>query len=258
MTKYLLKRLIRGLISVAIVVIIVMALVYTFIDRDFIFNGDTQIQKQQHNDKEVYKYTQWERYGYLENLTYAEFLTSLEEKGEISSDNRAEAVKIGRTASSDSEITKVYVQKFYEYCDQHGYKVVRLDAKLAGNRVPNGGEQRLFAYKEYTTLQRAWNFFKNLIQVDSIHYVEDDDQLVGERGLSFTWYDPAYGGTKFSPAIIGNGTKYKYLVYFDNKFPFIHQNIVKINFSHRKRPLFILFLHYNFANYFCKAAIFFR
>ena len=49
MTKYLLKRLIRGLISVAIVVIIVMALVYTFIDRDFIFNGDTQIQKQQHN-----------------------------------------------------------------------------------------------------------------------------------------------------------------------------------------------------------------
>lgn len=111
MTKYLLKRLIRGLISVAIVVIIVMALVYTFIDRDFIFNGDTQIQKQQHNDKEVYKYTQWERYGYLENLTYAEFLTSLEEKGEISSENRAEAVKIGRTASSDSEITKVYVQK---------------------------------------------------------------------------------------------------------------------------------------------------
>lgn len=59
--------------------------------------------------------------------------------------------------------------------------------------------------------------------------MEDDDQLVGERGLSFTWYDPAYGGTKFSPAIIGNGTKYKYLVYFDNKFPFIHQNIVKIN-----------------------------
>lgn len=229
MTKYLLKRLIRGLISVAIVVIIVMALVYTFIDRDSIFNGDTQIQKQQHNDKEVYKYTQWERYGYLENLTYAEFLTSLEKQGEISSENRAEAVKIGRTASSDSAITKVYVQKFYEYCDQHGYKVVRLDAKLAGNRVPKGGEQRLFAYKEFSTLQRAWNFFKNLIQVDSIHYVEDDDQLVGERGLSFTWYDPAYGGKKFSPAIIGNGTKYKYLVYFDNKFPFIHQNIVKIN-----------------------------
>ena len=34
---------------------------------------------------------------------------------------------------------------------------------------------------------------------------------------------------KFSPAIIGNGTKYKYLVYFDNKFPFVHQNLITIN-----------------------------
>jgi oligopeptide transport system permease protein len=31
------------------------------------------------------------------------------------------------------------------------------------------------------------------------------------------------------PAIIGSGTYHRYLVYFDNKFPFIHQNIVSIN-----------------------------
>lgn len=32
----------------------------------------------------------------------------------------------------------------------------------------------------------------------------------------------------FSPAILGNGTTYKYLLYFDEKFPFVHQNLIKI------------------------------
>uniref|UniRef100_UPI0025DA7D6D ABC transporter permease n=1 Tax=Butyrivibrio sp. TaxID=28121 RepID=UPI0025DA7D6D len=57
----------------------------------------------------------------------------------------------------------------------------------------------------------------------------DDSIDIGERGISFTLHDPAYGGDKFSPAIIGNGTKYKYLLYFDNNFPYIHQNLIKIS-----------------------------
>ena len=52
---------------------------------------------------------------------------------------------------------------------------------------------------------------------------------MGERGLTFTWRDPAYGGEKFSPAIMGNGTMHKYLLYCDSKFPFIHQNLITIN-----------------------------
>ncbi len=55
-----------------------------------------------------------------------------------------------------------------------------------------------------------------------------EDQDIGERGLTFTLYDPVYGGEKFSPAIIGNGTRHKYLVYCDSTFPFIHQNMLTI------------------------------
>ena len=62
--------------------------------------------------------------------------------------------------------------------------------------------------------------------MDSVHYVEDE---IEDRGISFTLYDPAYGGEKFSPAIMGTGTQYKYLFYMDNNFPFIHQNLVRIN-----------------------------
>ena len=31
------------------------------------------------------------------------------------------------------------------------------------------------------------------------------------------------------PALVGNGTIHRYLIYFDNQFPFVHQNIVHIN-----------------------------
>ncbi len=229
MTKYLLKRLIRGLISVVIVVIIVMALVYSLIDRDFIFKGDMQITKQLANDKVVYKYNQWEKYGYLENLTYANYLNMLVNSGELSEAERKQAVLFGEKPEEDTPLVKKYVEKFNEYCAQNGYNVVRLDAVYTGTKVAKGGSQRLFAYKELSTFRRMLNYFKNLIEIDSIHYVEDDDQLVGKRGLTFTLFDPAYGGKKFSPAIMGNGTEHKYLLYFDNKFPFIHQNIVKIN-----------------------------
>ena len=64
--------------------------------------------------------------------------------------------------------------------------------------------------------------------MDNIHNV-DEDADIGERGLTFTWYDPAYGGEKFSPAIMGNGTTHRYLLYFTDSFPYIGQNLVNIN-----------------------------
>ena len=229
MAKYLLKRLIRGLISVFIVVVVVMALVYSLIDKDYVFKGDQQLIKYQNNEKVVYKYSQWEKYGYLDMYSYADYLADLFEAGEITAEEKSAAAKIGKTPSQDSSTTAKYVEKYRSYCRANGFEVIRLDAVTLAGSIAKGGAQKLFAYKEYNTFQRVLMYFKNLIQVDSIHFVEDDDQLVGERGITFTWYDPAYGGKKFSPAIMGNGTEHKYLLYFDNKFPFIHQNIVKIN-----------------------------
>jgi oligopeptide transport system permease protein len=71
-----------------------------------------------------------------------------------------------------------------------------------------------------------WEYFTGIFQIDNINKIEND---VGDRGISFTLYDPVYGGDKFSPAITANGTKHKYLLYCDNRFPFIHQNILSIN-----------------------------
>jgi oligopeptide transport system permease protein len=104
--------------------------------------------------------------------------------------------------------------------------VTRLDAKLSKKKVAPGGAQQLYAYKDKPLLGRLWNYLTGLISVDNIHYVQED---VGERKLTFTLHDPLYGGEKFAPAIIGNGTLHKYLLYTDGNFPFIHQNLVNLN-----------------------------
>ena len=55
MTKYLLNRILRGLISIVIVVGIVMLMIYSFLDRNLIFQNDPTFTKQKNNAKEIYK-----------------------------------------------------------------------------------------------------------------------------------------------------------------------------------------------------------
>ena len=55
MTKYLLNRVLRSLISIVIVVAIVMTLVYTCLDRNMVFRDDANYNKLKSNAKEVYQ-----------------------------------------------------------------------------------------------------------------------------------------------------------------------------------------------------------
>ena len=180
-----------------------------------------------HNAKEVYKYEQWEKYGYLDYVPYADYLMGLLKSGEINQETYNEAVLFGNTESDANPIAAEYIAKYRNHYESQGYTVVRLDAKIKiGTSKPHpGGESKLFAYKDVPLLTRLWNYFSRLFFVDNIHYVQED---IGERGLTFTLFDPAYGGDKFAPAIIGNGTQHKYLLYTSNTFPFIHQNLVTL------------------------------
>ena len=229
MTKYLLKRLVRGLLSIIVVVAIVMILIYSCLDRNSIFATDPDFTHQLNNKKEEYKYVRWEEYGYVDYVPYTEFLTELTKNGEIDQQTRDAASKFARKADKDDEIVSQYVAKFTEKFESEGYTVIRRDAIMnpaKPNKVQTGGQQLLFAYKDKPLLSRLWNYFTGLFSVDNIHYAEKID---GERGLTFTMHDPVYGGDVFSPAIIGNGTRHRYLLYFDDQFPWIHQNLLQIN-----------------------------
>lgn len=227
MTKYLVNRILRGICSIIIVIGIVMMMIYGIMDRNLIFAKDSQYTKTNNNQKITYKYQTWENYGYLDYVTFSEYLQMLLAEGEIDEETMSKAVTLSRKAENDSDITKEYVQKFNEYYKSQGYTVKRLDAVMASPRkVASGGNQTLFAYRDVPLFTRLGAYLRNLVQVDSIHNVEN---IVGERGITFTLHDPAYGGEKFSPAIMGNGTTNRYLLYFDDQFPYLHQNIIKIS-----------------------------
>ncbi len=228
MTKYLINRILRSLCSVVIVVGIVMVMIYSALDRNLIFAQDPQFSHVKSNAKAVYMMQQWEKYGYLDYVPYADWLKGLLREGEIDQDTYNAVVKFGNKPEQDKEEVAEFVAKFTEYYKSQGYEVERKDADMKGKtkKYQDGGEPRLYAYKDIPVMKRLLNYFTGLISVDNIHYVEEE---IENRGLTFTMYDPAYGGEKFSPAIMGNGTQYKYLFYMDDNFPYIHQNLVKIN-----------------------------
>ena len=225
MGKYLLKRILHGIVSIIIVVAIVMVLIYSMLDRELVFSADTAYTRQASNSKTAYMYTKWEQYGYLDYVTYSEWLNGLARDGEIDEETRAAVVSFGRRPEDDSKEVAEYVARFTEYYESQGYTVTRMNAKVNGRKLVTGGGQLLFAAKDLPLTTRLWNYFTGLVDIDNIHKAEE---VEGERGLTFTLNDPVYGGEKFSPAIIGNGTEHKYLLYFDNQFPFLHQNFATI------------------------------
>ncbi|WP_322199106.1 ABC transporter permease [Acutalibacter intestini] len=227
MTKYILKRLIHGLLSIVVVVGIVMVLVYTALNRQLIFAADQNYTKLQNNAQTVYTYRKWQEYGYLDYVTYADYLTDQVHQGKMTPEEREEAIGFGRKPEDDSEVVAKYVKQFTEEYEKKGFTVQRLNAKVSRRKVASGGGQQLFAHRDRPLIYRLISYFASILTVDNIHYV-DEDIDIGPRGLTFTWHDPVYGSEKFSPAIIGNGTQHKYLLYFDNHFPFVHQNLLTI------------------------------
>ena len=228
MTKYLLNRILRSLVSVIIVVGVIMLMVYTFLDKNSIFAEDPVFNKQRLNDRTTYMMQQWELFGYVDYISFNDYLKDEVRAGNIDQDTYDAVVKLGKTEAQDSEETAMYVAAFTEKMEEEGYKVERLEGltKPKSKKYKDGGNPRLYAYKDIPVTTRLVKYFTNLFRVDNINFASGD---VGERGLTFTWRDPAYGGEKFSPAIMGNGTMYKYLFYCTDEFPYIHQNLLTIN-----------------------------
>ncbi len=77
MIKYVFRRLLHGLFSVVIVVAIVMIMIYSLMNRDLIFAADPLFTKTANNQRITYKYQKWEEFGYLDYVTYADYLLEL-------------------------------------------------------------------------------------------------------------------------------------------------------------------------------------
>ena len=211
MGKYALKRLGIGLVAVLLSTVAVMVMVYGLLDKNLIFADDPVFSRQRHNALEVYKMQQWENFSYVDYISFGEY---------------APGAVLGDTPAQDGAARET-VENFTREYEAKGYTVTRLDAVYrAGTRkYQEGGEPRLFAWREIPVMNRLWSFLTGLIQIDHLGRAEGIPDA--ERKLTFTLRDPVYGG-KFAPAVMGNGTYHRYLLYFDGEFPYIHQNFIRL------------------------------
>ena len=202
-----------------------MILIYSCLNKDLIFAKDANYSKMSSNAKQTYKMQQWEKYGYLDYVPYTDWLKTFLKSGELDQETYEIVAKFGDTAKDDEALVAEYVAKFTKEYEELGFKVERLNADKLKSKYKDGGRPALYAYRNTPVTTRMWKYLTGILDFDNIYDVKED---VGERGLEFTLYDPAYGGEKFSPAILGNGTRHKYLLYFDSQFPFVHQNLVTV------------------------------
>ncbi len=200
---YIWKRLFRSLISILVIMLIVFTMVYTLVPRENIFFEDPTYSKLggKSDEKTEYTYNTWEKLGYLDYVRINDYCL---EKYEAASPEMSAAIE---PDSPESQ----------EFIAEYSAKGYTIEQYL--------GSKRYYAYKDIPIIKRVFTWLGRLIVIDTPWSVQDPNNPDLERSLSFG--RTPTGGI----ALIGSGTTHKYLLYTDSIFPWIHQNIIKLNFG---------------------------
>ena len=224
MRKYMLKRILFSIFSLLVVVMVVMLLVYSLIDRSVIFQTDDTWNKKSNNDRVIYEYTQYQKYGYLTWVDYTTFLKNKYSAIYGESYTNEKDFKDARNAIQKPGWEEYPdVREFLELYSNKGYQIRYLEPMTykSGKTKP-GGNGYLLASHEKNVVFRLVDYIRGFITAENKNMVQDPE--LTERYVRFE-KDP-YSGLF---AIVGSGTQHKYLLYFDGRFPFIHQNWLHLN-----------------------------
>ncbi len=231
MAGYVLKRLLRSLVSLVVVVFIIMLLVFKLMNREQIFKT-ANLTRYTNNKKIEFKYKTYEEYGYMDVIEYQEYASDWAKENETTAPELPDGKKVklpdNKTIAKDEDIE--LVMKFKNDYTNNGYTIIR---ELPKN---NKDANILIAYKERSVFARLWDFFSGLFVFDTVNYAQNTEDYSNyvakygevEKKIYFAT-DPMNG----LPCIMGSGTKHKYLFYFDNVFPFVHQNFLTLNLGKR-------------------------
>ena len=200
---YIWKRLLRSVVSILIIMLIVFTMVYTMVPRDNIFFEDSTYRKLggKSDDKTEYVYSTWQKLGYLDYVRINDYCLTLYEAG---------SPEMSAAIEPDSKESQDFVALYTSM----GYTV---DKYLASGRY--------YAYKDIPVIKRMGSWLSHLVVIDTPWSVQDENNPDLERGLRFG--KTPTGGV----ALIGSGTTHKYLLYTNSVFPWIHQNIISLNFG---------------------------
>ncbi len=183
--------------------LIVFTMVYTMVPRDNIFFEDSTYRKLggKSDDKTEYVYSTWKKLGYLDYVRINDYCLTLYEAG---------SPEMSLAIEPDSPESEEFVRLYTSM----GYTV---------DRYLQSG--RYYAYRDVPVVKRMVGWLSHLIVIDTPWAVQDETNPDLPRKLSFG-RTPS-GGV----ALIGSGSIHKYLLYTDSRFPWLHQNIIKLNFG---------------------------
>ena len=200
---YIWKRLLRSLLSILIIMLIVFTMVYTLVPRDSIFFEDATYRKLggKSDDKTEYVYNTWMKLGYLDYVRINDYCLTLYEAG---------SPEMSAAIEPDSQESKDFVELY----TSKGYTVEQFIAS-----------KRYYAFKDIPVAKRMVTWLSQLIKIDTPFSVQDENNPDLERSLKFG--QTPTGGL----ALIGSGSVHKYLLYTDSHFPWLHQNVIKLNFG---------------------------
>ena len=225
MKKYLFKRILFSVFSLIVVVVLVMIMVYSLIERSAIFQTDDTWNKKSNNDRGLYEYVQYQKFGYLTFEDYTTFVKNkyIEVYGDDyykQSDYLADKNAIQDAATFQQNPT---VQEFLNKYAAKGYEFKYFEPMLykSGKTKP-GGTGYLLAIDNTNVFVRLGRYIANFFSFETTKDVKDPN--LTDRYVRFE-KDP-YSGLF---AIVGSGTQHKYLLYFNDRFPYIHQNWFRIN-----------------------------
>lgn len=347
MGRYVLKRIIYSIFSLVCIMIIMVILLFVAANRSNVLGANRdRLARLDENERQEVTDTIYEEYGFLTKVNFQDYIyntysSSLDEY------DYEEAIKIPEKKENNNDYK--YVLEFINKYESMGYKITQLDAIY--KRGEKQASQYLYATKDVNVFERVWDFFSNLISIETVNdvdketlenyqiergyyvvenniygdvsdkasetfkywsafdyqmesyeqgiysfeisvtdekleiddsfniafyeggnvkklfdedivfsggagnyyidlyvtkedgiitydydltrsgdvvnsniFVKKDSYLVQNKGISLIWDE--YSNM---PALVGNGTTHKYLIYFDDQFPFIHQNIIHIN-----------------------------
>ncbi|MCR5228977.1 MAG: ABC transporter permease [Solobacterium sp.] len=197
MKKYILSRILRSIVSLFVLESVVIAMIFTLIPKTKILDNDQGYKKMTGDTKTVYRLKTYEKLGYLEY----EGLTDM---------CAARAEDYASCLVNDTDENLRVVESF----KNDGYVIEYLKKG-----------KKAYAYHEYSVPELILHFWQKLINVDTPNSIQDENNPDLERKY--------YIGKDYNnvPALMCSGCTYKYQIYFGEGFPWIHQNMIRLDFG---------------------------
>ncbi|MEK5288369.1 ABC transporter permease [Streptococcus sp. FSL R7-0212] len=200
MKKYIFERILRSLISILLVTTLTYVIVFTLVPTNLIFKQDPNYNKMvtTPDKKDNYRNTIFERMGYVNYYNSKEL--------------QSKAEKMDKTVTIEPTAKNKAVYKKFIKQQGKGWTLKEFEES-----------KEFYAVRNIPIYERVWNFFSHILVIDHPWTIQDPKNPNLERYIR-PEMDPAVG-----PALVGSGTKHKYLLFFDGNFPFIHQNFVSFD-----------------------------